>query len=138
MGVKSRRVPELVLLRTDGLLHRFLKHRRFLVPSVRVLQNTTRTRSEIPACLAIVEHRPVVRHDAMFPDLLHEHVDVGLGWVQDVSVWVFQALHGDFHRLSVDVDPPRCAARQKCPVVTFANQILHLNASMRNFIAIRE
>ncbi len=51
----------------------------------------------------------------MFTDLLHEHVDVSLGCVQNVSVWVFQALHCDFHRLAIDVDPPGCAARQERP-----------------------
>lgn len=48
-------------------------------------------------------------------DLLHEHVDVGLGCVQDVSVWVFQAFHCDFHRIAIDVDPPGGAACQECP-----------------------
>lgn len=54
----------------------------------------------------------------VFTDLLHEHVDVRLRCVQDVSVWVLQAVNGDFHRLSVDVDPPRCAACKEAPEIT--------------------
>lgn len=50
-----------------------------------------------------------------FTDLLHEHVDVSLSCVQDVSVRVFQAFHCDFHRLSVDVDPPRRSTSQERP-----------------------
>lgn len=52
---------------------------------------------------------------AAFTDLLHEHVDVRLGSVQDVSVRVFQALHRDLHRVSVYVDPPGGATSQECP-----------------------
>lgn len=47
--------------------------------------------------------------------LLHEHVDVSLGCVQNVSVWMFQAFHSDFHCLSINVDPPRCTTSQECP-----------------------
>ncbi len=53
----------------------------------------------------------------MFTDLLHQHVDVSLGSVQDVSVWVFQAFHCDFHRLSIDVDPTGSTTSQECPAI---------------------
>lgn len=48
-------------------------------------------------------------------DLLHQHVDVRLRSVQDVSVGVFQALHGVFHRGPIYVDPPGGAAGQERP-----------------------
>lgn len=35
--------------------------------------------------------------------------------VQDVSVWMLQALHRDFHRGAVDVDPPRRTTGQEGP-----------------------
>lgn len=50
-----------------------------------------------------------------FTDLLHEHVDVSLGCVQYVSVWVSQAPDCDFHCLSIDVDPAWSAAGQERP-----------------------
>lgn len=53
----------------------------------------------------------------MFTDLLHEHVDVSLGCIQDVSVWVFQTFHCDFHRLSIDVDPSWSTACQESPEI---------------------
>lgn len=58
---------------------------------------------------------PAPLRSAAFTHLLHQHVDVGLGCIQHVSVWVFQAFHCDFHRIPVDVDPPRCPACQECP-----------------------
>lgn len=48
-------------------------------------------------------------------DLLHQHVDVRLCSVQDVSVGVFQALHGVFHCGPIYVDPPGGAAGQERP-----------------------
>lgn len=55
------------------------------------------------------------RRSAASTHLLHQHVDVGLGCIQHVSVRVFQAFYCDFHRVSVDVDPPRSPACQERP-----------------------
>lgn len=49
------------------------------------------------------------------PDLLHEHVDVGLSSIQDIAMWVRQTLHSDLHGLSINVDPTRCSTSQESP-----------------------
>lgn len=66
----------------------------------------------------------------VFTDLLHEHVDVSLGCVQDISVWVFQAFHSDFHGLSIDVDPSGCTTCQECPEIRKVEETLLTLASM--------
>lgn len=48
-------------------------------------------------------------------DLLHEHVDVSLGSIQDIAMWVSQTLHSDLHGLSIYVDPTRCSTSQESP-----------------------
>lgn len=110
-----------MLIRTDGFLQCFLKDRRFHVPAVRVLQNIHKV--TLSQCCLVMQcgnfNSAVIwclnAPSGVLTDLLHEHVDVGLGCVQDVSVWVFQAFHCDFHRISINVDPPGGATCQERP-----------------------
>lgn len=55
-------------------------------------------------------------------DLFHKHVDVSLGSIQDIAMWMRQTPHSDLHGLPINVNPTRCSTGQKSPLKSHKNQ----------------
>lgn len=66
-------------------------------------------RTESKACRVATAATPGCAH------LLHEHVDMQLGRIEDIAVWLAHPLQGPLHCPAVNVDPAGSSRGQELP-----------------------